>query len=452
MINIPVTRIEAFPLSLKNKIYVRKDNVDDTLWMTAAILLFNRVDNLKIECTQGKFSDTDISTNPEIYTFHWFIDSSGNPDELLKQKNIKNFERLPTHEKFISDQLKQQVYIRLLPKENTVCVFTGNITYPAWHGIQFFIPKFFRIFKEKPLSKEEISFLETLTYKTKDNYISKLTDLSNSESFRSYLFKDQLEAFEKKLYEKKVAAAQNTLNTIESTMNKALEEYRKACEQRLEAIALVSGLKTMADQVEEHTELQNYLINNPRISNLSINGSKLSFIIKTFLAPHHIDEWEILSKREEIFSEYVCYNFPDKKDIKLLLDAIFSENRCLKLKMCAYITMDYFGSEVQSSKKYDFGRINKDLVNYIPNPHLHYHNCFGQNDAAILDQLALGDVVGAIECAIACAQRINIHEGFSFRPFVKDMLSSKGKCLVNSDGIEMTVKEAITYLKGLNNA
>ena len=54
MFNIPVLRTEAFPASLMNKVCVRRDGLDDTLFMTAIILLYKRVENLKITYTLDK--------------------------------------------------------------------------------------------------------------------------------------------------------------------------------------------------------------------------------------------------------------------------------------------------------------------------------------------------------------------------------------------------------------
>ena len=453
MFNSRVSRLDAFR-SLMTKTCVNANGMDDSLFMTAFILLYNRVNNFKVTYTMFDNKEVDsISLNPEVYSFHWFRNITANPDEILKpvKNNFKSIEKLPTHEKFLSEKLKMPIWIRLMPSENTVCIFSETCSFQAWHGVQSFMPKFFNIFKEKPLTKEEISFLETLTFKTSLNYNQRLTELVNSSSFRSYMLKDQLEAFEKKLFEKKVSTAKENLSRIERAMEQAMENYRKACNERLEAMALVTGLKTMADQVDEHTELQDYLINNPRICNVALNDSRISFIAKTFLAPHHIEEYETISRKEEAFLQYTRTGFEDPKDIKLLMDAIFSSKRCLKLRLCAYFEMDYFGSQVNSISNYSYVSRDPELANYIPNPHLQHHNCFGQNKTAIVEQLKDGDAIGAIECAIACAQRIYIHD-ISYREFIQDLLRTTGKCLIAEDGTEMTPKEAVEYLKGKANA
>ena len=66
----------------------------------------------------------------------------------------------------------------------------------------------------------------------------------------------------------------------------------------------------------------------------------------------------------------------------------------------------------------------------------------------ILQQLESGDMIGAVECCINCAKRINVDEGASFKPFIRSLKSCKGKCIVTNDGRELTPVEAVAYLKG----
>lgn len=425
--------------------------LDKSFYMTATILLHNRVENLKLMFTASNdFSFNDVNTDPKVYSFHFFKADS-QPDEHFKLvEKYHKIEKLPAHEKFLTEQLKQPVFIRLFPEINAVCFFINEITYPVWHSIQVYIPKYFRVFVEKPLTKEEKSFLETLTYKTSKHYIDKIQELTNTDSFSKFRMKFDLESFEKKIFKQKIANAKKTLSDIEIEMAQAMDSYKKACEKRFDAMAMVAGLETMESNIDEHTELQDYLINNPRICNLTISNTQLSFIVKTYLAPHHLEEWDTISKRNQIFERFADGDYAPK-DIKLLLDAIFSENRCLKLRMCAFFNMDYFGGSVESYKNYDYVDKNSSLKDYIPNPHLNIYNCFGQNKEAILEQLKTGDAVGAIECAIACAQRVNIHESMTFNRFIVDLLNFEGKCLVTEDGKEFSPKEAIAYLKGQND-
>lgn len=459
MFNSAILNIPSLPSALKKQIYTSGGTTyDDTLIGTALVLLYERANNLKIDCFVGNVDQFEAvmakveATDKNVYSFYWFWENKENPDELMDKvcNKAEGYEKLPTHDNFLSKQLGQNVYVRFIPTANTACIFVEKMNLTVWHCIQFIMPKMFPVFKEKPLTKEETTFLESLTHKTNKMYLERITELMNKQSFRMFAIKNQLYMFEKKLFEKKVQCAAESLTSIENAMQRAMEEYRKACAKRTEALALVDGLKNMADATEEHTELQNYLINNERICNVALENSNISFIVKTFLAPHHIEEWDTISKTGRIFARYTDSGYT-MQEIKLLLDAIFSSERCLRLRMCAYFNVDYFGTAVTSRSRYNYVEENPDLINYMPNPHLYYHNCFGQNKLTILDQLTQGDAVGAIECCIACTQRVNIHESMTFDPFIDAMLVSKGKCIVAEDGTEMTASEAITYLKGRNN-
>ena len=116
--------------------------------------------------------------------------------------------------------------------------------------------------------------------------------------------------------------------------------------------------------------------------------------------------------------------------------------------MCAFFDMDYYGSNVNSVRDYNYTAKNPALKHYIPNPHLNRHNCFGQNMSDILTQLEQGDMIGAVECCINVAKRINVDEGASFKPFVSWLKACKGKCIITPNGKELTPVEAVAYLKG----
>ena len=443
--------INEIPRETINKVCKQTMSMDDSFAMTALMLFYERVENFKINIIEANNAEV-IRKVPDEYAFYFVASSTISPDEFLKpvKSEFKSIEKLPTHEKFISDKLGSSVHIRLMQNENVACVFAPK-TMEAWHCIQFFIPKFYKIFKEKPLTKEEVTFLESLTFKMDSNYITKLKELTHKESFSKFILKDQITAFEKRLFDKKVWAARERVSKMEKEMEESLEKYKIACGLHQTAMELLYGLEYMSDKTEEHTELQDYLMNSKRISCVKLDDSYISFVVKTYLAPHHIDEWDTLSKNNSYFTKYVLTNvdvFSYRENVKLLLNAIFSSKRSLKLKICAYFKMDYYGSEVDSRRGFAYTEMDKSLKDYIPNPHIDNYNCFLANKAAILEHLKMGDAIGAIESAIACAQRVNIHEGMNFDPFVKKLLSSKCKCLVADDGTELSPADAIEYLKG----
>ena len=164
--------LDAFPASMLKDTWEWRQVLDDTLIMTATVLLSPRVEKLKIKSEWNREHDTiTIDNDPNVYSFYWLESKNINPEKILEpiKGDFKEIKKLPTHENFLSEKLSQKIFLRIMPNENTVCIFTDTITSPLWHACQFLIPKYFNIFKEKPLSKNEISFLETLTQKTRTN-------------------------------------------------------------------------------------------------------------------------------------------------------------------------------------------------------------------------------------------------------------------------------------------
>ena len=462
MFSQTVSYIEGFNSDLRRNINVSSEYdpelamPDPSLVMTMAILMHNRVPDFKLFSKKIEPHEIDTIENiPTAYQFYWIIGDCQNPDTALdpiKNRFIKiEKAKFAPVEIYCQKELGYPIYYRVMPEENIVCIFLQTMTFRAFHAAQFFISLFFpSVFKEHPLTKEETDFLLTLTQKNGGNYIEKLKEQVNTPSFRRFALTMNLCGMERKLFERKINIAKDQLRNIEAEIDAALSKYQMACSKRTEALALVYGLEHMQNQHEIHTELQDYLINNKSLVNISLDDKYLSFIAKTELIPHHADEWEYLSNNPDWIKQFRQAPF-SSNDVKLLLDAIFSEDRCLKLKMCAYFELDYFGSRVTSKKGYDYVSASPELKDYCPNPHLNIYNCFGQNATVILEQLKNGDTIGAIECCLSCAGKVNIHEDLTFKPFIQNVLSFTGKCLLTEEGKSLTPIEAVEYLKERNH-
>lgn len=452
----------AIPLTLpftndlrKNSPSFTEISSDYSLFMTATVLLHNRVENLKLESsiTRDRIDDIPFNSDPEVYSFHWIHFNSNvanhNIEDSIKafDNRYTGFETFPAVEKFIKDRLEQTVYVRIFPKENAVVLFIEKLSTELWHLMQSFISRYFEIFKTKPLTEKELDFVRSLTLRGPSNYLQYLDELTDTEEFRRYSLKIQLDRFEKQVFERKLESAKNDIARVQGEIDRLMTQYRDAIAKQLEAKIRYEGLQVMTENTEEKTELQEYLIDNKNLTKVAINGSSITFVVKTYLIPYLMDSWDSMSKRGEIFKGF-SGEFKDPANAKLLLDAIFSYDHTLKLRMCAYINLDYLMCTVKSGSNYDYSNI-KD---YIPNPHLFYHNCFGQNGPDILDQINMGDPIGAIECAINCVKHVNIDEwSMTFKPFLNNLMKFNGKCIVTEDGQEMTVTEALHYLKGIKD-
>ena len=290
--------------------------------------------------------------------------------------------------------------------------------------------------------------MRSLTLKQPGNYNKILSEIVSSEDFVRYMLKYSLSGLTNQIYEKKINSARTAVTDLQNELERILLSYQSCYERFEEASYRLAGIEATCSNEDTGTELEDYLASNKNLLNITVRNGHLTFIVKTMLIPYLTDTWREIDIRGAYYKDYANM---DRNELRLLLNAIFSENRCLKLKMCAYFDMNYSGSSVSSVRGYDYIKANKQLVDYIPNTHLNRFNCFGQNAPDILKELKNGDIISAIECCINCAKHININEGMTFRPFVDSIVTCKGKCLVTDDGTEMTPLEAVRYLKGKQN-
>ena len=429
---------------------------DYTIFMTMMALLLKRYPDFKFinrycEHYPSSVPDTvNAARNTDAINFIWFNNCNKNPDEYLPEgynKEFVNFER------FLAEKLDQDIYIRTYDSR-VVCIFATKLNLQVIHAAQVFIPVLIpKYFDECPRTEAETKLLVSLSQYTDAAYRKEIHNLIDDPKLKEILLHKSLFGFEKRLRTTKYKNAAQKAEDLLGEMERILEDYRQACCRRNEAVAYAEGLKVQMDAVEVDTEFEQYLAANKLLTDIDIQGDHLSFIVKTFVDPYLPDDWDSLSRRGYIYEGYRSTGsvLDDKANMKLLLDAIFSRNHSLKLRICAYFTMDVFGTSVSSIRDYDYVGQNPTLANYIPNGHLNTHNCFGQNRSDILVQMADGDMIGAVECCINVARRMNVAESASFAPFVESIKKCKGKCIMSEDGTEMTVAEAVNYLKGKQN-
>ena len=441
--------LPPFSGNIMDKLYKGYTN-DKSLFMTMETLLFKRQPDMKIRCMVYETPDADSfkaveSIDPEEITFFWYA-TDQEPESVLP---VLDYEKLEHHEAFLTDKLDQKIYIRLL--KNTAIIFCKRFTMQLFHASQAFIAKYFPdIFADKPLTEDEKKLLTATAAPTDSDYKKAIQKALTKDAFRKYLLRSSIIGLERGMREKRYDAAVREVERFREKMEQAMQNYRSACESMNQANITASGLRMSMEEVGDHTEFEEYLCENKNLSDIRIDDRRIQFVVKTFLHPYNFDDWDAYSRRGAIFTGHSKTGsvLDDPENLKLLLDAIFSSDHTLKLKMCANFRLDYYGTDVDSIIGYDFTQADPDMKCYIPNTHLNRHSCFGDNKPDILDCLERGDLISAVECCISCAKRQNICENITFSPLIDSIMQNKYKCIVTEDGREMTTKEAVEYLKG----
>lgn len=429
---------------------------DYSFEMTSVILFYNRKPDFHVDMvscdTDGAGAVNRIKeSNTDHFTF-LFLNCFDEPDEFLKDSSLKDeYTSLPKLELFAEKELSKKVYVRRFEKLNTVAFYTRSFDIQLYHVFQSLIPLYFpSIFADNPVTKEEKEFLFTLMNQRDTTYRKAVEQFLGNEDLKRFLLRNQLLGFEKTLRQRKYEAAVDVVKDFEHQMEQCLRNYQNYWAQRQDAQVTADGLKYAVEQTEDETEFEDYICENKHLTNISLSNEGISFVIKTFVDPYLPDDWDSLSNRGTIFEGYKGYNevVGEKENLKLLLDAIFSRNHSLKLKICGYINMNFRRGWCESQTGYNYVQADPNLRDYIPNGHLQEFNCFGQNKTEILAAMSEGDTIGAVECCINVVRRENVSERATFSPFVKTLVKCKGKCIVSEeDGSEMTPEQAIEYLK-----
>lgn len=420
---------------------------DDSWENTAIVLLYNRLDNFKVSSTYSN----QASLDPTVYSLDLFFNFI--PDAELEKIYGSKPVSLLQHEKYVNKVTSADVKIRLFNDKNTVLVMMNKTCdLKTYHLLVSFLPAYFPIFKEKPITNDERNFLESLTEIRSKLYYERFENLTTSESFYNFKRKYWLMNFDAKLYERKLKAAEDRQRQARAEMENALRDYSKAYKEFEEANIWYNGLKFSSQDNSQNEEITSYLLNNKNIIILNAEDAKLDMDVLTYLDPYDVEDYKNITKHDYYFRSLAGWNpHINKDEAKLLLDAVFSEKRCLKLRMCANIVLDFEGATCKANKLHNCAKDSACLKNYVPNPHLFYYNCFGQNSADIVYNVTSGDLVGAVECAINSVKQVNVAEDASFSKLIKDIAEFKEKCFVTKTGEEMTVMEAIDYLKKVQN-
>ena len=173
----------------------------------------------------------------------------------------------------------------------------------------------------------------------------------------------------------------------------------------------------------------------------------LSSLFIPVLSNYDPDRYAVYSRNERssLFG-YLSVDSNFKKDLdktRTLLNEVFSSDPVIKVHMCGYYRIVISGS-VDTSHGYMYPPSCKDEV---PNPHLQYHSCLGDNGRYILEPLKNGDLITAIEQCIVSAGSVNIDEGVSVGPFVRDILKNSIAPFELPDGRRVNAAKALEWIE-----
>jgi len=363
----------------------------------------------------------------------------------LNRTGFNSAEELVDVEQYF-EKLGITTVVFIVPEVKLSYIFVKRMTIKSYHAIQSFIPRYMPwYFKDKPLEAIEISLLESLQKKGSQSFIETMAAIADNFNLRETLIRSMLNGFEKRANRARLQSIERDIDNTNVQIDDIIANYRRLIKQ-LEGYRITqTGLKAIIAQGCESNELAEFFIGNKSVEIINTYEQMIHFHIKTYL----------VNFDPEMYSRFVDNNFShiwnerdyspffrEKAVRRKLMDALFSDEPVLKVRMCAYFAIDMRGM-VDTERNHYFG---DDYNSYIPNTHLNRHSCIGNNRPLIEERLRDGDPIGAIMQCIASAGSINIAEGVTFGPFLDQLFTTSEKVIELPDGKNVSPQEAVEWL------
>lgn len=390
-------------------------------------------------------------TTDTIYVFGLHCGEEANKEWFKKidsafMTKYQGFVELKDLKVFVSKQANMRFFIN--EETRVAAVFVDGLNTRLWHLVQSLTSRLIPWhFKDKPLEEDERLLVKSLTSRSSTEYELLIEAMAKKFDFRTKKVEHMLSGFEKSIKQLELRNVERNISSVNRRIEDYLNGYSEYIKQREALFSRKLGLMYQVDNSGEN-ELLDYFLCNKHLDLVDANeDGYLRFIVGCHLTSYDPEMYERFSKNDNSYFyggyDVSCDKFKGRAPKKMLLDAIFGDDSCLKIKMCSFYEI-HIGGGVEVRSGYNYPADYKD---FIPNPHIHYHSCLGDHRRYIENCLLEGDNIGAIEQCVSSARSVNIGEDITFVKLLRDLFSDRcGRVIELPDGTSCTPSEALDWL------
>lgn len=413
------------------------DSDDSTCLATARILLFNRLpedETLTLRSIKESWPIPDTQLPKSFNIVHTTDDSFA--------ASHPAYTKLEKAENYLSKWLSCQIFVN--HDINSAVVFSQELDTRKTHMLMSLLPLFIKTpFDEKPLTDDEKKLCFSMTKRTSGDFESMIAKLVRQSGLENELNEVLLKRFANVELERSIDETNNTLRVARAALEDNVAEYARLVQKVNDATIKYEAL--LARPKNESTELVDYFKRHKNLQLVNVSDGTIKFYVKTTADWFDLDFYRRASSNGSIYRMTADPPFCKVEDRKLLMDAIFSDDPVFRIRLCAIYALN---TDVAVFRNYEYP---EELTRqYLPNPHLQYHQCLGSYRDPIRTAIRNSNYIGAIEQCVASCQSINLAEtGVTFIPFMKRLFATtkKEKVLIDKDGNEYNAKEALEKLK-----
>lgn len=362
-------------------------------------------------------------------------------------KSNPNYKELEDLHVFMSKQANVRFYIN--EETRSVAIFAGCLNIRTWHFIQSLTSRFLPwYFTDKPLSDDEKSLVRSLTKKLSTTYEELIEKSAEIYDFRTKRIFKILDNFEKDAKRGQLSEVQRSIISV----NNDIENYMRCysdCIEKLDALRIKEcGLTYQIENGECNHDFAEFIARNKHVNIIEARGTTIKMYVDCTLENYDPDLYERMFKNDRSYL-FIGYNptaevFASLEARKKFLNAVFSDERCLKIKLCGYFVLDTRGN-ASSEIGHHFP---EEYNHFLSNPHFHHHACLGNNRPIINKCLKDGDYMGAVIQCISAASNLNFSEGSqTVAPFLEKVFAARcNKIILLPNGESVTPTEAYNWL------
>ncbi len=342
------------------------------------------------------------------------------------------------------------------PEGKKVIIFVDDLDIRKLHYLQCsifaFLPWYFN--PEEGVSDIEMALISSLREKNSSNYESCLAKIAEQYDFRSIDIRQKLTGFESRYEKAEIDKVKSYIADVVYKMNDFNSRIGLLLKEKNEHEIRLLGLQTKIAEDSGDSEIMEYFLVNKSLSLLKVNGSSLTFAVKSYLQYFDEDMADTMIRKSNSYiykpDSENCSRYIPAEDIKLLMTAIFIEQK-LRVRFCATYNFDINGN-VSAVSRANYS--SPEFADYMPNPHIDKYSCMGNYKRVINELLAKNDYISAIEQCAASCKSLNFSDTVVMAEFMREIYGCSGRdgyknnrCIELPNGEVVRPIEAIEWLR-----
>lgn len=302
-------------------------------------------------------------------------------------------------------------------------------------GTPVYLPWFF---KEKPITKEETEFLETLSKTNVEPFLKAIANIAAIKGIREKKMEAALSGIETRFAKNKLEYHKNEISSLEQTIAMKREEISNLLIKIRDKNIIIEGLRNVVKN--ENNEILDFFKANKNLVFNSCNGDSIEFFATGYLDVFDSDT------AEEFVDNYdsIIYDYSNisRDDTEKLFNAIFVE-QSVKLKSVAAYRIKI--SEFRVTGIADASYI-PEVQDYFPNTHIDRYQCLGDYEMMMVDALKAGDTIQCLSLCGMSVRSLNFADSTVMEEFTT-RITRTNKRAFELNGNSYTLNEVLEELR-----